>query len=45
MVVGDKQGPTRGKEITNPQTMAIGVNRDKQGVRKSHGNLSLTLGL
>ena len=31
MAVGGQQGPTRGKEIPNPQAMAEGVNRDKQG--------------
>ena len=44
MAVRGKQGPTRGKEIPNPQAMAVGVNKDKQGVRKSQETLSLTLG-
>ena len=40
MAVGGK-GANKGNEIPNPQAMAVGLNRDKQGVKKSQGTLSL----
>ena len=40
MAVGGK-GTNKGNEILNPQAMAVRLNRDKPGVKKSQGTLSL----
>ena len=39
MAVGGKQGSTRGKGIPNPQAMAVKVNGQTNGQRKSQGTL------